>query len=114
MRRKRWRGTYQGDQVETMSNLKRINEYKRILQKLLNEEGLGGVKLSGHGGSSISIGVSARMDIRFFFDGQKVLVINFETEARQEFNLADPSSLDAIKKIIKDDVRHMLNGKPKC
>jgi hypothetical protein len=95
------------------NNLKKINEYKRILRKLLDDEGLRGVSLRGTSYSfSGSVDVMARvaLDIRISFDGQKATVRNGETGSITELSLADPTSIDTLKKLFSNDVQRILNG----
>lgn len=94
-----------------MSNAKRINEYKRILRKLLDEEGLTGIKLIGRKSyisDDIVVWVRAVMKIRVAFKGQKVELFNFETKEKSELDLADPNSLLLLKVLFFKDFKRMM------
>jgi hypothetical protein len=95
------------------NNLKKINEYKRILRKLLDDEGLRGVTLKGNSygvGDSINVRAWAAVNILVNFKGQEVILVNDSTGKMAKFNLADPASIDGLKKIFNDDIQRILNG----
>lgn len=94
-------------------NVKKINEYKRILREILDTGGLKGAALRGSStyiGDWVYVFARTEMDIEFRCEGQNLKMLNHQTRERREFDLADPSSIDALREVLKAERLRLVNG----
>ena len=99
-------------QMANTTNLKAINEYKRVLRQVLDAAGLKGVPLKGFSRWTGKVMVRARASINISFscDGQQLEAYNYSTRKKDTISLADPVAIETLKNLFKADFRRLTEG----